>query len=1117
MPRKRGPGRPFKPSLGPEINRSSVVFVSDAVAVSMLKELISQEAFDDFLTAPRKSRRVFIDQVKKTLFTLTGDTYANPNVILQGEYGDLRGVNISFSIEEFAKNPVRYVASLPRTYVEGIFNTSDLEREIELEAVKEVATRGAAFKKAFPINGGNAAALQLVEAGDPTQGKDGIASLAKLNENINNWANNAQLLVLRKPAEAKVIDSVHSFLAEELVYGDRLGNQRFIEPGANGLEKIKDSSPAFFRLFREKLNNSSPELQALYNNFKDKKSYQKYVSKEVRGVRGARVSSILGLDGWQDNAYEAGKVLDTFLGGRITDSTQDPTMSRLRSLISTSPKDFGFNSLEAFDAVAKKYVGTKVSDVLGPKDSVSIIMSPGSGDRFTRKDIYAFNQIILELRNNAAAAKEEIRNSIEKDYRYNRKRFNSLIATFATPDQNLQREIAQRLGGVANWEEYVRIRSLMEDQEDFVKNLSKGTMWQAYFYLGRYNDFMYQNFPIFQEMHKKILNLRVPVLNKRLVDIQFSAVKYRNDFSQWLGLSGEAIDTRGKLFLGRDNVSYLYMSEFDPRITKQDDFLIEWVLNGNKKKLAIFQDGLTHTNLRNQANSFRDELFNIKAPLITAFARDFKSLPDVLSAMEFMAANNNLETIEALRDLFNATKNSGDIKGFLLANGVAGNQLNQFTDAFNSLFNSLEKYKDKGLGEDQFFDFALLMKKKFMGADGKVKQYLPFLNSTAVRLSNIQTYLYRLGIDKVAYKVANSRNIFARLTVSWYRNFYNPRFGALNNAQKIVQFLENSSIGRFWSVIRSSPLGKLFGKVWSIVAQTSFTNVGSFTAWLAVSIAKFSTASLKAVWLGLRGRFKDAQAEFAKAWDDVVVKPITLFVKIILYVVVFLAAISGMLGALLTGGLLEQTSARKLSEGVQFTDYNQEIPISEVDGQYCVIGGDYGATGNVLEGVIKDPVSGSTSYAAGQCPAFSPGSARDNFHAGLDYSVPIGSQVTLPFDSSVCGKVVYSGTGWNSGYGGLVKVEVEVDGERFYLLFGHLSDTNVVKDKINADCGVRGGDVIGLSGNTGNSTGPHLHFEIRDSSGLYTRAINPCSVISCPSECFTGNFGEACADKSAYE
>ena len=96
------------------------------------------------------------------------------------------------------------------------------------------------------------------------------------------------------------------------------------------------------------------------------------------------------------------------------------------------------------------------------------------------------------------------------------------------------------------------------------------------------------------------------------------------------------------------------------------------------------------------------------------------------------------------------------------------------------------------------------------------------------------------------------------------------------------------------------------------------------------------------------------------------------------------------------------------------------------------------------------------------------GSLTQNSHPGhvaLDFGAPVGSPVKATMD----GKVVYAG--WNNeGYGNLVIVE----NGSYRTYFAHLSKIPVkIGDKVNF------GEVVAYSGNTGNSTGPHLHYEVR--------------------------------------
>jgi murein DD-endopeptidase MepM/ murein hydrolase activator NlpD len=86
-------------------------------------------------------------------------------------------------------------------------------------------------------------------------------------------------------------------------------------------------------------------------------------------------------------------------------------------------------------------------------------------------------------------------------------------------------------------------------------------------------------------------------------------------------------------------------------------------------------------------------------------------------------------------------------------------------------------------------------------------------------------------------------------------------------------------------------------------------------------------------------------------------------------------------------------------------------------------------------------------------------------HMAFDIGIPVGTPIKTTMD----GKVVSAG--WNDqGYGNLVLVE----NGAYRTYYAHLSSIPVsVGDEVAA------GSVVGLSGNTGNSTGPHLHYEIR--------------------------------------
>ena len=86
-------------------------------------------------------------------------------------------------------------------------------------------------------------------------------------------------------------------------------------------------------------------------------------------------------------------------------------------------------------------------------------------------------------------------------------------------------------------------------------------------------------------------------------------------------------------------------------------------------------------------------------------------------------------------------------------------------------------------------------------------------------------------------------------------------------------------------------------------------------------------------------------------------------------------------------------------------------------------------------------------------------------HTGIDIAAPGGT----PIVASKGGEVIYAG--WLGGYGNLVVVD---HGDSVVTLYAHQSRIGVVEGQP-----VDQGQVVGFVGTTGNSTGNHLHFEVR--------------------------------------
>lgn len=108
----------------------------------------------------------------------------------------------------------------------------------------------------------------------------------------------------------------------------------------------------------------------------------------------------------------------------------------------------------------------------------------------------------------------------------------------------------------------------------------------------------------------------------------------------------------------------------------------------------------------------------------------------------------------------------------------------------------------------------------------------------------------------------------------------------------------------------------------------------------------------------------------------------------------------------------------------------------------------------------------------------SPFSGIEKFHEGIDIAAQTGTPVTSPAD----GVVIKAGFG--TGYGNMVEIS---HGYGFKTLFAHNSRLNVKTGQR-----VRRGDIIAFVGDSGSSTGPHLHYEVR----LNGLPINPTKYMN---------------------
>jgi murein DD-endopeptidase MepM/ murein hydrolase activator NlpD len=119
-------------------------------------------------------------------------------------------------------------------------------------------------------------------------------------------------------------------------------------------------------------------------------------------------------------------------------------------------------------------------------------------------------------------------------------------------------------------------------------------------------------------------------------------------------------------------------------------------------------------------------------------------------------------------------------------------------------------------------------------------------------------------------------------------------------------------------------------------------------------------------------------------------------------------------------------------------------------------------TGKERRGFIWPAEGTLTSLFGARGPVMGGGSAR--FHAGIDIAVSVGT----PIRAAQEGVVVFAG--YNGAYGRVIKLDHQ---NGYSTLYTHNS-----RNLVHVGQSVAVGQVICLSGNTGRSTGPHLHFEV---------------------------------------
>lgn len=121
-------------------------------------------------------------------------------------------------------------------------------------------------------------------------------------------------------------------------------------------------------------------------------------------------------------------------------------------------------------------------------------------------------------------------------------------------------------------------------------------------------------------------------------------------------------------------------------------------------------------------------------------------------------------------------------------------------------------------------------------------------------------------------------------------------------------------------------------------------------------------------------------------------------------------------------------------------------------------------------GAIRWPFAFAAPITSGFGSRLAPCRGCPANHRGLDFAPGVGAAIGSVADGTV------SAVGWSNAYGYRVEIEHIINGQRVISLYAHMVDNSSM---FQVGSAVVAGDVVGAVGNTGLSTGPHLHLEIR--------------------------------------
>ncbi len=185
--------------------------------------------------------------------------------------------------------------------------------------------------------------------------------------------------------------------------------------------------------------------------------------------------------------------------------------------------------------------------------------------------------------------------------------------------------------------------------------------------------------------------------------------------------------------------------------------------------------------------------------------------------------------------------------------------------------------------------------------------------------------------------------------------------------------------------------------------------------------------------------------------------------------------VAGVRHTIVRGDTLASIAQRYRSEADEILAYNQLASAADlVVGEELIIPGGSIQAAPARVAIASGAASGGTTASASSDSFLShpaPGAIRTQGIHGFN-AVDLAAAIGTPIRAAAAGEVVVSrSSGWNGGYGQYIVIR---HSNGVQTLYSHLS-----RNDVGVGAWVQQGQVIGAMGNTGRSTGPHLHFEVR--------------------------------------